>query len=66
MRRTIVGTNVCNDEQCMLARYCDTTSMDPIEHSSCIKEAHFDFKGNFFGSLFESMQGPWVDKLGSD
>lgn len=61
MRRKIDGVDRCDDGSCMLARYCDTTSLDPIEHSDCNKQAHFDFKGNFFGSLFESLQGPWVD-----
>jgi hypothetical protein len=61
MRRLFSHGESCESDECRRERYCDSTQMDPIEHSQCANQPHYDFKNNFFGSLFEVLQGPWVE-----
>jgi hypothetical protein len=46
----------------MLERYCEAVNIDTIEKDQCRKKNHFDFTNRFWGSLFEYMHGPWVEK----
>jgi hypothetical protein len=63
MRRKFYSIDNCDDELCMKGKYCDNVNLDPIEHDQCRGVSHFDFIGNFFGSLFETWHGPWVNKV---
>jgi hypothetical protein len=63
IRRKFNGVNDCSTAKCMRDRYCDTMNIDPIEHSQCLGESYYDFTDNFWGSLFEILQGPWVELI---
>ena len=51
----------CSTEACMRERYCIAMNLDIYESDQCRNLSHFDFTRNFWGSLYEYMQGPWVD-----